>query len=134
MYGDPIPQDCRVCKAPGSEDTRRAWGCDTPTQVALFDLTCWECWGRSAACSLCGGRGRVPVHECPNRLVGLAELQVVRSAELLEAGITPHGGGSAGLPAALVDALAIVQRVKAQCERVKRERERARALSRQGHE
>ena len=89
---------------------RTAWGCDTPTQNAIFTISCPSCHRSGGECRVCGGTGKAPVHDCPFKDKGAVQtagtiIPYLRDAE--DAGVLPAGGGMLDQTAFFVKAFRI---------------------------
>jgi len=71
--GKPFP-DCAQCRRPNMKHARESWGCDTPVEQVVFEVTCSACGGGAhldvgAECPACNGTGLVGFHQCPTAVV-----------------------------------------------------------------
>lgn len=107
-------QSCTECRKEGSEEQRKAWGCDAPTEAPQFTLEpCPICRGEDDECPDCGGSGRLDVYRCPFALIEPRHTEICQAVEFLEVGILPGAGGWADQPATFVDALILCQHERA---------------------
>lgn len=107
-------QTCRECKQEGSDDKRKAWGCDAETEAPQFTLDpCPICRAEYEGCPDCGGAGALDVHRCPFAMIEPVHMEICQAVEFLEAGLLPSSGGWADQPATFIDALIICQHEKA---------------------
>lgn len=110
---------CSVCRQPEYAGKRLEWGCDGPTGNTLA-IACPMCDGLDKDCEECAGTARVPVRDCPNRILTSDEFDVVRTVTMLEAGVTPTGHGWYELPHWLLQAMAVVTKERRRIEEAKR--------------
>lgn len=100
--GAPLP-DCSRCRRPEMKEARVLWGCDAPTQEAVFVTSCSRCShdDPNPKCPSCGGSGRREHFRCMSATLakaGDARRQALRAFlrayRLLDkVGVLPASGG-----------------------------------------
>lgn len=121
------PETCWLCKLPENGELRERWGCDKPTPRPWTEAECWRCDEQpdeaKHLCPVCAGSRRIPIHDCPWKLIGEREAFVCQAVSHAEINVMPfHGLGWAELPATLFDAMQLVGKVKGEIERKEMER------------
>jgi hypothetical protein len=66
--GKPFP-DCDRCRRAGSEELRKSWGCDSPSNRTVWESTCPRCAGTDSDCVRCEGKGTVGYNRCPASMI-----------------------------------------------------------------
>lgn len=112
-----MEQTCWLCKLPENAELRRRWGCEEPTKKPWDEIGCWVCRDQPAnareLCPVCGGTQRLPLHDCPWKMIGEPERFACTAVSYLEVGVLPFGGlGWAELPATMADAITLVSAEK----------------------
>lgn len=117
-----MEQTCWLCKLPENGDLRERWGCENPTKEPWTEIECWLCEEQPDnarhLCTLCDGTARLPVYDCPWKMIGDREVFICQAVSQAEVGILPfHGIGWAELPGTTLDAMQLVGRIKFEIER-----------------
>jgi len=110
--------DCSVCRKPGREAQRAAWGCDEPAVEPVFGVTCSSCGGDG--CAECGDTGSITFNTCP-RLALRARpdiLDTMRAYQTFnERHVLPEAGGTRDQPSAMLRAFDLIDDERAAIER-----------------
>ena len=115
FQGYPLPQTCLVCRKEGSEDLRREWGCDKPSEFPQLIIPCTQCSGGNDDCGVCQGSGQEAIYRCPNTFMdrGTAEMIMLHTSWPQAFPLT---GGLYDQPAAYVSAMRLIDQAHAKME------------------
>ena len=113
-----IPEfpSCARCSNPG---LRLKWGCDRPSESPWDRINpCPFCGGDNDDCPECKGSGRVPLYDCPNRVIRPEHRAMVEAVSMIRNhGILPDAGGWSDQAAMVSQCFGIVSSELAQWER-----------------
>jgi hypothetical protein len=91
---EPTCLRCFDHENPEHQENRKRWGCDGPSKDPVLELEpCPFCRGELETCPECGGANRIPIFDCPNKLVELWHQEYVTAALMVDKGILPDSGG-----------------------------------------
>jgi hypothetical protein len=106
---------------------REVWGCDKPTKIAQFEMTCPGCQG--SGCSACSKTGRFKMHRCPQAVLRDEPelMDFVETLFIFERGALPAAGGWCDQSAWWTAAMRAASTYKKECDDWRMEKERKKA-------
>lgn len=129
VYGD-VKAKCPACRR--EPELRRQWGCDSPSESKVVEITCSACSGFDPACPICGGGGTEVLYRCPTSMCTSDLSEAFACYSAFDAhGVLPVEGGYLAQSREFLSFVGVVNAERAEIERA-RELERSREAPRRG--